>query len=452
MKEKHIFLDTMIFLHYRFIEEIDFLSLLGAEKIIMVIPRITIRELDKEKNVHKQNRIRERAKKVLHKIEKWMIEEEPIRSGISVLYYDAFPAIPFEKYGLNPNWSDDFLLATIMQYKHENPNAEIYLISQDSGPRLTAQHLGIPALELPQEFMLSVIADPLELENIELKRTVAKLQSALPQLVVCFAGSDPPESHAKFLLPKPLKPIDDEIENKLREIKEKYPKRYPTAIKGTDTYPNMAAALSALQSLLPTSPEEYDRYNSDVDEYLSSYEQYMRESWEIKEIGTRTIQFQIEVRNIGTAPADDVDFYFYFPDGFTLLTEEDLPPLPKKPKPPVEPRTQAQILAESIGRFRNFPDISIPRPYMPQIDQPSTFNLRRTKSYELTDHSQRIKHGDYFLFPELYLTFDSFEKAASFSCEYTIQPANLPEPLRGKLNFVIEKKSECQQANPVDTE
>jgi hypothetical protein len=430
----------MIFLHYRSIEEIDFLSLLGADKIIIVIPRITIRELDKEKSTHKQTRIQERAKKVLQKIEKWLQEDGSIRTGISVVYYDSSPTIPFDKYGLNPNWSDDFLLATIVQFKHENPTAEIYLISQDSGPRLTAQHLGIPALELPQEFMIPVIADPLELENFELKRTVAKLQSALPHLVVCFAGSDPPESHAKFLLQKPLKPIEEEIENKIKELKEKYPKRYPSAIKKTDTHASMAAALSALQSLLPTPPEEYDRYNSDVDKYLSSYEQYMRRSWEIKEVGTRTIQFQIETRNIGTAPADDIDFYFYFPDGFKLFTEEDLPPLPKKPRPPVEPRTQAQILAESIDRFRNFPDISIPRPFIPQIRQPSTFTLRRNKSYELTDHSQRIKHGDFFLFPELFLTFDSFETAASFSCEYTIRPANVPEPLKGKLHFVIEKE------------
>ena len=261
MKQMHIFLDTMIFLHYRSIKEIDFLSLLGTDKIIIVIPRITIRELDKEKNTHKQTRIRERAKKVLHKIEKWMQGEESIKDGVSVLYYDSIPTILFEKYGLNPSWSDDFLLATIMQYKNENPTAEIYLISQDSGPRLTAQHLGIPALELPEEFMLSVIADPLELENIELKRTVAKLQSALPHLVVCFAGSDPPESHAKFLLQKPLKSIEEEIESKIKELKEKYPKRYPTAIKEPDNYKSMAATISAfallcarMKSLPPVSP------------------------------------------------------------------------------------------------------------------------------------------------------------------------------------------------------
>ena len=453
MKQLHIFLDTMIFLHYRSIEEIDFCSLLGADNIIIVMPRITIRELDKQKNIHKQSRIRERAKKVLQKIEKWLQADELVRTGVGMIYYDSTPTIPFENVGLNQSWNDDFLLATILQFKQENLGVELYLISQDSGPRLTAQHLGIPALELPSEFMLPIPSDPLELENSELKKTVAKLQSARPQLIVCFAGSEPPESHAKFMLPAPIKPIDDEIEAALKEIKNKYPRQYPPDVKGADTQQNVVATLFGLQSLMQTSPEEYDRYNDDVDEYLSLTEQYMRESWRIKEIATRTIQFQIEIRNVGTAPADDIDYYFYFPDGFILLTGEAFSLRPKKPTSPVEPRTQAQKIAESIDQFRNLSGISMPRqymPHMPQIGQASTFSLKRTKSYELTEHSTRIKHGDYFQLPELYLTFDSFQKAASFSCEYTIRPANLPEPLRGKLNFVIKQEGECQQINPAD--
>jgi hypothetical protein len=260
---------------------------------------------------------------------------------------------------------------------------------------------------------------------------------------VCFAGSEPPESHAKFMLPAPIKPMDEEIEAALKEIKEKYPKRYPTDAEGQNMV--LKAALFSLQPLMQISQEEYDRYNKDVDEYLSLTERYMRERWKIKERASRTIQFQIEIRNLGTAPADDIDMYFHFPDGFTLLTEETLPSRPKKPKPPVEPRTQAQVFTESIDYMRNFSGISIPRPYIPQIGQVSTFSLKRTKSYEITEHSKRIKHGDYFSLPELYLTFDSFEVAVSFSCEYTIRPANLPEPLQGKLNFVIKKEGECQQ-------
>lgn len=446
MKAIHIFIDTMIFLHYKPIEEVDWENILGAEKITIVIPRITIRELDKEKNTHKQKRIREKAKKVLNKIEKWMQNEEPIRPAVNMVYYDSIPNLAFEKYGLNPNWNDDYLLATMLQYKNDNPTTDIYLISQDSGPRLTAQHLGIPVLEMPQELMLPVVVDPTESENLELKRTLAKLQLALPHLVVCFAGSEPPESHAKYYLQSPLKPIDKELEDKLIEIRKKYPKCNQPASKQTNnagTVTTMAALLAVQSTLLRIQPEEYERYNNDVDKYITSYEQYMRESWRLKEIERRTIQFQIEIRNIGTAPADDVDLYFYFPDGFELQNEDGLQPPPKEPKPPVEPRTQAQIMAESLNMMLRYPGLAIPRPFFQGIRSPSSFSLKRTKSYELTDHAHRIKHGDCMLLPELSLTFDSFETAASFSCEYTIRPANLPEPLMGNLHFIIEKEVDC---------
>jgi hypothetical protein len=40
---------------------------------------------------------------------------------------------------------------------------------------------------------------------------------------------------------------------------------------------------------------------------------------------------------------------------------------------------------------------------------------------------------------ELFLTFDSYETANSFHCDYVINVNNLPHALKGKLHFVIEK-------------
>ena len=48
-----VFLDTMIYLHYKSLEEIDFVDLLNADIVKIVIPRITIKELDKEKSAQK---------------------------------------------------------------------------------------------------------------------------------------------------------------------------------------------------------------------------------------------------------------------------------------------------------------------------------------------------------------------------------------------------------------
>ena len=441
MKQLFVFIDTMIFLHYKAVEEINFPELFNVDKISILVPRITLRELDEQKNIHTQSKIRERAKKVLKKIEEWIKTENPIRPNVNIKYYSSIPNIDFEKHGLNQNWNDDFLLATILQYKEDNPTHDVYLISQDSGPRLTAQHLNIPSFELPNELKLSIESDPLEIENRELKRTLAKIQSSLPQLVVCFSGSEKAESHALFSLEDPSKSIDEEIEQELAELTKKYPKRYPPNSENKDNR-NILSAF-ALNHLLPIPTEEYKRYNEEVDKYILQYNRYLKDSWEKREIAKRSIRFQIEIRNIGTAPADDVDIYFYFPDGFELVTEDGLLPFPPKPSPPAEPRTQAQIIAESLNRFNDFSHFSIPKPYMPQIGEISAFNLKKTKSYELTDHCKRIKHGDFVQLPELFLTFELFESANSFSCEYTIRPANIPEPLCGSINFVIKKEGKC---------
>jgi hypothetical protein len=437
MKHIFVFIDTMIFLHYRAIEEINFLDLLKADSISILISRITLRELDEQKNIHQLSKIRERAKKVLNKIEEWIKTENPIRPNVNIKYYSSIPNINFEKHGLKQNWNDDFLLATILQYREENPTHDVLLISQDSGPRLTAHHLNITSIELPQEFKLPIESNPLEIENRELKRTLAKIQSALPQLVVCFSGREKVESHACFSLEPPSNSMEDEIEKEIAKLTSKYPKRYPPNSKDVDNRNTLEKF--SLNMIIPTSIDEYERYNKDVDKYIIQYKSYLKASLMKREVTKRSINFQIEIRNIGTAPAEDVDIYLHFPDGFVLMQGDSLPPFLKKPETPIEPRTQAQIIAESINSFSNFQHFSLPKSYIPQIGTTSAFKIKKTKSYELTDHFKRIKHGGFVKLPKLFIIFESFDSANSFSCDYIIRPANMPEPLRGSINFVINK-------------
>lgn len=435
-----IFFDTMVFLHYRSIEELDFADLLRSPPHTIIMPRITLRELDKHKNTHGSSRIRERARKILKKIERWATGEE-IRPGVCMQFMTGVPAVDYQKLGLNQDWSDDVLIASVLQYKTDHPeDAAVTLVTQDSGPRLTASQLGICVLELPEECKLPMEPDPLEVENRELLRTISALQNALPKLTVSFAGSEQPESYASFSLLAPPDSMEDEITHKIEDLRIKLPKQHPAKA----TPPNSESSLSMLQAQLaslnymdPIPAEEYERYNRGVDEYLKSYESYMRETWEFQAAMKRSIRFEIEIRNIGTAPAEDVDVLLYFPDGFWLFSEDDFPEIPEEPRPPRKPRTRMQVMTESIGRI---PYLDFTRPSLPDFKMPSSFNIERTKSYNVRDYFPKIKHGDKAVLPEMFLTFDSYDAAGSFSCDYTIRPANLPAPITGQLHFVIERE------------
>ena len=442
-----LFLDSMVYLHYRAIEEIDLCALFGTDSLTIVLPRIVVRELDKHKSTHPSSRIRDRARRILKKIEQWTAGTAQIRKNVAFEFCPAVPTTGYEQNGLNPQWSDDVLVATVIEYASKHPGEKILLVTQDSGPRLTAAQLGITAVELSEELKLKDEPDPLETENRELSKLVEKLQNALPQLVMTFAGADDPETHARFSLPPPPAMMEAEIEAKIADLRGKLPKQeLPKAAKpAAQTSHDPLAALRQRYvetvSIDPIQPEEYQRYNRDVDHYLAAYERYMRETWEQKAALQRTIRFQLEIRNTGTAPADDVDVEVHFPDGFTLVDEEGLPELPKEPRPPRKPRTRAQMIMDGIGPI---PHLQLPSPAAADFKMPTSFNIRRTGSYLVSDHFTRIKHGGAAKLPEMFLVFDSYKDAHSFHCEYTIRPANLPDAVSGTLHFVIEDQDANQ--------
>ena len=80
----------------------------------------------------------------------------------------------------------------------------------------------------------------------------------------------------------------------------------------------------------------------------------------------------------------------------------------------------------------------------------STFRVRKTNSYEVSDHFKRIKQGQTATLPELVLIFDSYEVAKSFHCTYDIVVSNLPERITGELHFVVtDRNSErCKVDGP----
>lgn len=435
-----VFLDTMVFLHYRSIDELNLDALLGPSPHKIIIPRITLRELDKHKNTNRSIQIRERARKIVKKIEHWVAGEQ-VRPGVTMEFMARVPAIDYCKLGLNPDWSDDVLIASVVNYIADHGNGtEVILVTQDAGIRLAASNQGLRVFELPEEYKLSQEKDPLEIKNTELIRKISALENTLPKLIVSFAGSNEPKDYERFFLAYPPDPIEDLIGRKIEELKAEYPISDPFKTASN----RLKASLSQKQAQLhildlePIPVEEYLRYNRDVAEYLVNYRRFMEDTWKQKAAERRSISFKIEIRNMGMAPAKDVDVLFHFPDGFRLDSKRNFHKISKEPTPPIKPRNTLQQVTDNL---LDISKIAWIKPNLPDFKQPSSFSIKRSRSYDVRDKFERIKHGDTALLPKIFLTFDSFQRATSFSCDYTIRPANLPTAVTGKLHFVIEKES-----------
>ncbi len=194
------------------------------------------------------------------------------------------------------------------------------------------------------------------------------------------------------------------------------------------------------------NPDEILEYNSDLDIYYRDYKEYLIKKEEYENIILRTIKISIWLVNMGTAPAEDIDILMHFPDGFTLLIEEDFPTPPESPLPPSPPMTQIDKLLSHTNLWGDSflsPQINLPH-FIDHLEPPPNVTvprIKRTNSYDVNIHVQRVKHLLKVKFDELVIMFNSYEDAQSFRLNYEILAANLPHKTEGALHIIIKKDS-----------
>lgn len=403
---KYLFFDTNIFLHYQDVEKLKLEQRYG-KGIVLVIPRVILGELNKHKDYHKSAKIQKRARSICKKIQAW--DESGQVTDIIQFRFVIKTSDP-KKYDLNPDFADDRFLADILEF--DAPQENKILVAADMNMILTAKHLGIITEEIDENFKLPSNIGPLEKKNRELQRKLDRLQNALPKLEVGLIVSENDsdvEPNPVFRISKPKLLSDAEIEDKVSHIKLE---RFTTTEK----------------AFFGISQGEIDRYHEKLSHYPDRYKQYL---YELREHQKRYgIRFQIAIINSGTAPAENIDVSFHFPDGFDMYLEDDLPDSPSEPNLPQKPMTFAE-------RMR--PNINIPSLYrVSDIKLPTSYTLKRTNSYDFTDSFQLIKHNEKAILPELFLFFPSYEQIKSFQCTYRITVANLPDIVDGVINFKFD--------------
>jgi hypothetical protein len=387
-----------------------------AKDAVLVIPRVILGELNKHKDSHKSAAIQKRARLVCKKIQAW---DKSGQVTNNIQFQFLVKTSDPKKHGLNPSSVDDRFLADILEF--DAPQKDKILVAADMNMILTAKHLGIITEEIDENFKLPSKLDPLEKENRELQRRLNRLQNALPKLKVGLIESENDndvEPNPVFKISRHELISDAEIEDKVSNLKLE---RFTPPIKN--------ALHIAFASI---GQEEINRYNEECSCYPDRYRKYL---YKLRECQKRHgIHFQIAIINDGTAPAENVDVSFHFPDGFDMYLEDELPNLPYEPSLPQKPKTFVEQMKESMTSNINIRDLC----RVSNTKIPTSYTLKRTNSYDFTDSFRIIKHHEKVILPELFLFFPSYEQIKSFQCTYRITVANLPDIVDGVINFKFD--------------
>jgi hypothetical protein len=428
-----VFLDTNIYLHAKPVQDIPWKDLLG-EDVTILIPRITVQELDEQKDTNTKQTTRDRARKVLKQIETWT-SPTALRDGVTITYLHDEPSdLPT---GFRRDRNDDVLVATILYYQATRPNEHITLITNDTGPRLSAKHHGINAQPLLDDHLLPRTPDPIEQENQRLKQQLQDLQSAAPQLQVTLNGE------AKMLNVVPLATApaaldDEEINTKAAAARQELPWFTPSGDPEPESNfrrvnGKLVFDLKRQVTWNPNSISsvEYTRYDADCATYKEDYRNYLREQHQTQVRRAQTFKLAVILHNDGGKPAEDIRITLTFPKHVEITTHASSSGGP--PPKPTPPRSGAEMMNETIQR--GFGIDSYTPNFMPDINpaQRGPWIKENTAEWWI----RTLQHGFEWEIETIYIKLDAEQRP--FEITATIHAANV---VKAVTQRIVVKRSQ----------
>jgi hypothetical protein len=305
MADAVVFLDTNVFLQCKMLAEIAWRDLFpSASKLLLVIPRSTVREIDRLKAQPRSRRAdRARAATTIFRsigpspenrlaISTGTIELEccfgsgRIAKGLQDIDYDS---------------NDGKLIAETKGWMEEHRNEEVVILSDDFAVSLSAEAVGIKSLIPPESWLLPPESNEAEKRFRKLEEEVRELKEAgEPTFKITFERDREVVSDKEKILVRQCRPLStDEVNALVEQFKQRLPidkgnsdRVYIADLVGMGMQPVSKVARAAY------ADEAYPEWLSSVKIVLENFHEF----WFRKD---RVIALDVFVENDGLIPAKD---------------------------------------------------------------------------------------------------------------------------------------------------
>lgn len=433
MSKKAAFLDTMLFLHFRSLDSIDWLSLLGSYEVELVLAPVVCRQLDRHKDQHPMPGLRRRARSSVQRLRAWLGASATavVRQGVTLRLVDTDPGIDFGTHNLSREVEDDQLIATAIEYQRTN-GQEVFVVTDDFLLAAKARKAGFGVV-VPSDSDRLPEASSEEAKKLKkLEAENQRLKGRRPRLVVSFlSGAD----HEKVEL-KPLGPLSIEAkEQELTELGKRYPLRSIAidAPQSPGQDPGRASVvlggIALTQFAVSLKREEDLRYNNKLEDYYKEYTQYLEWEHEHRQMLSTSVTFSLQVANAGTAVARDIDLVVRAKVPVRIYKEHDKslmgPPVPSPPDG--KPRPWDLWLPSRL-----VPPIRALEPAAVSVDVENFAN-----DFEISAHIRKLKHTQREHLGPFVVVFESASDVRPFQLSYSLNSEDLAENLEGTLHLVV---------------
>lgn len=437
----YAYLDTNALLEFRPARDLDWRRLLGAERVVLMISPVVVKELQKIKDggsgIPRKKRQRagdllKRLEDLLHPYPDAPSGPSDVREGVTMVYdRDAIPPEVFSTYRLDNTLSDDRLVAGLLRGR--DSGRRVCLVSNDAGPRLTAKAHRLRAFDLPDDWRVKDEPDPLEAENLELKKKLHAYESRAPKLSLRLADGG---AVLRYTVPKPRLPIEEHVQRQLEGLRSLHRLR---DCMGTSVAEKILESFHGAPS-----KEAIEKYTRDLANYLDDAERLLPAIIAHRNLLDLYVPVvAVTISNDGSQPAEHVRVVLRPPDGLKLKTHLPDKEPTKLPEPPKRPRSAR---AELIGSRRDSLGImAIPGNIMPNISRALFAHREPESPYWAAEGAQvaistgTIRHATRHNLPLVYLVLPSNEPARSFHMDYELHAYNIAPPVKGQIHIVLDQ-------------
>jgi hypothetical protein len=245
---------------------------------------------------------------------------------------------------------DDEIIAYALKFMEDKALKDVYLLTHDTNPILTAKNCGLPVSMIPDSWLLPTESDNKDKKIKKLENELKILLDKIPKLNTIFYTSEGNIKGNEYAFEmKNYKPIKkEEIENIIQLIKQKYPMKtdFSEELKERkqkeDFSSKLEFLLSNLKEYIPPTEKAIKKYKNELyPNWLTNIREWIKKYQDTKNYIERYKLFSYILNNDGNVPVENLILHFKVVKGAKLAPHDcykmlsaPLPEFPDLPKPP----------------------------------------------------------------------------------------------------------------------
>jgi hypothetical protein len=352
---------------------------------------------------------------------------------------------------------DDCHIEEAIAFRSSSPDEKVAILTHDTGPILTARHLGLDFVEIPDGWLLEPEKDERQKQIDDLTRQIKELQQQYPQLSIRATDKQGSTIGALALLITEYKPPSRvQIETVLDELHNFYPVQ--EAFGKPPPEERLLAIGMPLGKYQPPNAEEIQRYRESYEKWSRSAREFLETLPQRLSSEATMLDAAFWLNNVGTSPANSVLVEFRATPGFLIrpsprdedkkVSNQQVNRLPQPPEPPrgkyIDPFTALADLSRTFGTLHSALAVPSIAPYLGRtvFDDPNAFYYRErsppnfVEEFSLTCRQFRhqLEHKQF----ELQVRWDKDMRRRSGAIKCRVSAENLRSPIECILPVSVQ--------------